>query len=515
MLRLAPPPALLSSFSDDALPAVSRDRAWLTGLVRELRALPAETDWVEFKVGQKDPEKIGRTVAALSNAAALANRDRAWLIWGIEDRTHEIVGTRFVPSRARKGNEPLEAWLARLLAPRIHIAFHEVEVGERPVVILEIGRATGQPVAFRGEEFIRVAAATRRLRDYPERARELWRSFDTVPFEKRLAAERVSGPEVLRLLDHAACFHLLHAPPAADEARTLEALERERLIARGEAGGFDITNLGAILLARRLDDFDGLFRKKVRFVEYRDPSRTEALREREETGGYAAGFGALMDHIRARLPMFETVSDGFRRTIVEYPDLAVRELLVNALIHQDFSVSGAGPMVELFAGRLEITNPGEPLVDPGRFIDSPPVSRNERLASLMRRFELCEERGSGIDRVVAEVERRQLPAPRFEVPPGATRVVLFARKELRKMDRSERIRATYQHACLKAVSREFLTNGSLRKRFGIVENNRAAVSRYIREAVDAGMIAPFDRDAAPRFRKYRPFWAQPSAPEGG
>lgn len=315
-----------------------------------------------------------------------------------------------------------------------------------PLIRAAVGRASGQPVAFAGEEFVRVAATTRRLRDYPERARALWRSFDSVPFESGIAAEQVPGPEVLRLLDHGAYFDLLHAPPAADEARTLEALERDRLVARGEAGGFDTTNLGAILLARRLGDFGRLFRKTVRFVEYRGPGRTEALREHEEPGGYAAGFHTLMNHLAARLPAVETMEGAFRRTVVEYPDLAVRELLANALIHQDFSVSGAGPMVELFAGRLEITNPGEPLVDAGRFIDSPPISRNERLASLMRRFELGEERGSGIDRVVAEIERHQLPAPRFEVPPGSTRVVLFVRRELREMDRSERIRATSTHA---------------------------------------------------------------------
>ena len=94
---------------------------------------------------------------------------------------------------------------------------------------------------------------------------------------------------------------------------------------------------------------------------------------------------------------------------VEVP--AVRELVANALIHQDFSVTGAGPMVEIFDGRIEITNPGEPLVDTRRFLDNPPASRNEALTSLMRRFDICEERGSGIDKVVAEVERHQLPAP--------------------------------------------------------------------------------------------------------
>ena len=101
-----------------------------------------------------------------------------------------------------------------------------------------------------------------------------------------------------------------------------------------------------------------------------------------------------------------------------FPELAVRELVANALIHQDFFVTGAGPMVEIFDDRIEITNPGEPLVDTQRFVDTPPRSRNEALASLMRRFRICEERGSGIDKVVLQVELFQLPAPLFETPGG-------------------------------------------------------------------------------------------------
>ncbi|MDC4222968.1 MAG: hypothetical protein MPW15_01640 [Candidatus Manganitrophus sp.] len=98
--------------------------------------------------------------------------------------------------------------------------------------------------------------------------------------------------------------------------------------------------------------------------------------------------------------------------------MAVRELVANALIHQDFFVTGAGPTVEIFDDRIEITNPGEPLVEPQRFVDTPPRSRNEALASLMRRFRICEERGSGIDKVVFQIEFYQFPAPIFEVAGG-------------------------------------------------------------------------------------------------
>ena len=164
-------------------------------------------------------------------------------------------------------------------------------------------------------------------------------------------------------------------------------------------------------------------------------------------------------------------------------------------------------MVELFEDRIEITNPGEPLVETARFLDSPPTSRNEGLASLMRRLGICEERGSGIDKVVAQVERYQLPAPLFEVPPGFTRVVLFGPRPLSGMDKGDRVRACYLHACLKYVQRDYLTNASLRERFDVAEHNKAKVSRFIKEAVEAGAIAPFDPHAARRLMKYVPAWA--------
>jgi len=164
-------------------------------------------------------------------------------------------------------------------------------------------------------------------------------------------------------------------------------------------------------------------------------------------------------------------------------------------------------MVEIFDDRMEITNPGEPLVDTQRFIDTPPKSRNEALASLMRRFRICEERGSGIDKVVAQVELYQLPAPSFEAPEGFTRAVLFAQRPLNAMDKADRVRACYLHACLKWVMRDYLINASLRERFGVEERNKAAVSRYIREAIEDGAIKPFDEDASKKQMKYVPFWA--------
>lgn len=484
-----------------------RTPEYLAGLVRELCKLPRETEWLEFKVDNADPQEIGEYLSALANAAAYNGKAYAYLVWGVEDQTHRIIGTRFVPTASKKGNEPLETWLLRLLTPKIHFRFYELTLEGLPVVLLEIGRAFRHPVRFQNEAFIRIGSVKKPLKEAPDRERELWRIFDQTPFEDLVAVERAGADEVLRLLDYPAYFDLLERALPADRDGIVEALADDGLIGPCEAGGWNITNLGAVLFAKRLDDFPTLRRKAARVIQYRGASRIETLKEQVGAKGYASGFEGLIGFVNGLLPSNEVIGKALRRTVPMFPELAIRELVANALIHQDFFVTGAGPMVEIFGDRIEITNPGEPLVDPQRFVDTPPKSRNETLASLMRRFRICEERGSGIDKVVSQIELFQLPAPLFEVPKGFTRAVLFAHRPLKDMDKADRIRACYLHACLKWVTRDYLTNASLRERFGVEEKNKATVSRYIREAVEAGMIRPFDEDAARKLMKYVPYWA--------
>lgn len=485
----------------------NHDPGYLTGLVRELINLPRETEWVEFKNENDNPQEIGEYISALANSASLNGKAFAYLLWGIDDTTHDTIGTAFEPILARKGNEPLETWLLRLLSPRIDFRFHEVAIDGRKVVLLEIDRASRHPVAFEGVEYLRIGESKRKLKDYPEKERALWRILDQVRFEDIVAAERLGPDQILSKLEYPAYFDLLEVPLPDGHSAILDVLEKDRLIAPCEAGGFNITNLGAILFARRLSDFPSLRRKAIRVVQYRGTGRTETIREQEGGRGYACGFEGLIGFINGLLPSNEVIGSALRQTLPMYPEPAVRELVANALIHQDFLVSGTGPMVEIFDDRIEITNPGEPLVDTQRFVDTPPRSRNEALASMMRRFRVCEERGSGIDKVVFQVELFQLPAPLFEKPEGFTRAVLFAHRPLNRMDKADRIRACYLHACLRYVTRQPMNNTSIRKRFGIEPVNKAIASRLIREALEARMIRLVSEEVADKLRAYVPFWA--------
>ncbi|MCB1777104.1 MAG: putative DNA binding domain-containing protein [Candidatus Competibacteraceae bacterium] len=488
--------------------SIDQPESELLGILAELRKLPRETEWAEFKHNNAEPEEIGEYLSALANAAALTGKVHAWLVWGVNNDTHEIIGTTFNPVAAKVGNEELESWLLRLLSPKINFRFYRFQAEDKPVVLLEISAAFRHPVQFKGTEFIRVGSYKKKLKDFPEKERELWRVFDRTPFEKEIAAENIAAEEVLRLLDYPAYFDLLSLPLPEERDGILSALTADDMIAPGKSGKWNITNLGAVLFAKRLGDFRTLTRKAVRMVLYKGESRVETVREQEGSKGYAAGFEGLIGFVTNLLPSNEVIGQALRKQVPMFPELAIRELVANAIIHQDFHLTGTGPMVEIFAGRMEITNPGLPLVQTDRFLDSPPRSRNEALASFMRRIGVCEERGSGVDKVVFQTELYQLPAPLFETTGEHTRAVLYAHRDLKEMDKADRIRACYLHACLRYVQRDHMTNATLRERFGIDEKNSAIASRLIKETLEAELIAPYDEHAGRKYMKYLPWWAK-------
>jgi len=246
----------------------------------------------------------------------------------------------------------------------------------------------------------------------------------------------------------------------------------------------------------------------VRVIIYKGNNRIEAIKEQEGGKGYAAGFEGLVKYIMDQLPTNEVIESAIRKQVKVYPEKAIREFVANALIHQDFAITGAGVLVEIFSDRVEITNPGAPLVDTNRFIDTAPKSRNECLASLLRRLNICEERGSGIDRAIDAIEVYQLRAPKFIKGDEYTRIIIFAPVPLAKMDSDDRIRACYQHCCLHYVNNQIVNNQSVRKRFNIPKNNHPMASRIIAETVEAGLIKSANPESqSKKFANYIPFWA--------
>jgi ATP-dependent DNA helicase RecG len=321
------------------------------------------------------------------------------------------------------------------------------------------------------------------------------------------ARESASPDEVVALLDTQSFFDLMQLPYPTTREAVLARLAQERLIEQRPAG-WQISRLAAILLAKRLDAFSHeLARKAPRVVIYAGTDKLETREDKPGVRGYAVGFESLVDFVHSAAPQNRFVEQVVREEVKMFPRQAIRELVANALIHQDFLATGASVMIEMFADRLEISNPGLPPIRVERFIDEY-RSRNERLAELMRRMGICEEKGSGIDKVISAAEVFQLPAPDFRAGETRTTAILFAHQDFADMSKPDRVRACYQHCCLKYVNNQRMSNQSLRERFKLQESKAVTVSQVIGAAKEAGLIKTDESETtSTRYARYLPFWA--------
>jgi len=458
------------------------------------RSIASETQNLEFKEAknQYDTKKLCRY------CVAIANEGGGHLVLGVADKPpRPVVGSEAFPD-TQDIAEKLFQWLGFRV---------DVEAVAHPdgrvLVFIIPGRPKGTAYHYDGAYLMRsgeelVPMSEDQLRRIFAEGQPDWLEFP--------ALKDSSAQDVVQLLDTQAFFDLLHLPYPTDQAGVLARLLDERLIERS-ASGFHILNIGAVLLAKSLRSFPGISRKAARVIVYAGESKMQTLSDQMGEKGYAVGFTGLVQYVMGKLPQNEVIEGAIRKEIKLVPEVVIRELLANALIHQDFEMGGASPTVEVFSNRVEIANPGEPIVPVERFIDGY-QSRNERLADLMRRFGICEEKSSGIDRVIEAAELMQLPAPEFLTGHKRTTVVIHGPRSFRDMNGSDRVRACYQHCVLQYVLRRQMTNQSLRERFGLSEGSSNTVSQIITATIEQGLVkndpnAPDSR----RYARYIPSWA--------
>lgn len=479
----------------------------LITLVNELRKMKTENNWLEFKHNNYDPEMIGKDISALANGAAYAEKPCAYMIWGIHDETHDVIGTELNQYNLKVGNQEIESWLRTLLSKNADFEFNTVEMDNTKVVVLIIYKAANQTVTFKKVDYIRVGSYTKALNEYPAIQAQLWDRIRSQKFEEMISKSDLPLQDALNLLDYSSYFELLNEPIPTSLESISHYLIEDDIIRKQDNGLYGISNLGAILFSKKSAAFKNIDRKSIRVVQYQGDDRLAILKEYTGTKGYAVGFSGLIQFLEALLPAREVIKGATRKTYLAYPSVALREIIANALIHQDFSITGTGPLVEIFGSRIEVTNPGTPLVDINRIIDNPPKSRNEKLASLMRRLKMCEELGSGWDRIAISCEMQQLPAPKIVLYEENTKVYLYSEMPFANIPLEDKIWACYLHACIKYVSNDGLTNSSLRERFGLGDGSSASISRLIKDTVEAKLVKPINPDTAPRYMKYVPFWA--------
>lgn len=461
-------------------------------------AAPAESEHLEFKEAKQQFD----TTKLLHYCVALANEGGGHLILGVSDRPpRRVVGTQ-----AFAATTDLNAIKARIVEKlRIRVDAVELAHPDGRVLVFEIpSRPAGHPLDFDGAYLMR--AGEDLVPMTPDQLRRIFAEGQADWFS-RPARQNASADEVVALLDTQTYFELSKLPYPTTREGVLARLAGEDLIVQA-AGGWVITNLAAILLAKRLDAFTPeLARKAPRVVIYEGIDKTQTREDKTGGKGYAVGFESLVDFVHSAAPQNRSIEQVVREEVKMFPKQALRELIANALVHQDYQASGASVMIEMYADRVEVSNPGRPPISVERFIDEY-RSCNERVADLMRRLGICEEKGSGVDKVVKAAEVFQLPAPDFRVGELRTTAVLFAHQDFAAMSKADRVRACYQHCCLMYVSNQRMSNQSLRERFGLPESKAATVSLVIGAAKEGGVIkADESETSSTRYARYLPFWA--------
>ena len=478
-------------------------------LVMTLLEEREECQWLEFKSGNFNPEMIGQDISAIANGATLCDRPCGYMLWGVDNETREVESAELKEDfrKLKKGGQELENWLRQMLSKNADFEWSVAKLPSGKVGVLKIDAAQGQPVAFQKCGYVRIGSYTKKLNEYPVVEEKLWRKLRIGRFEVMPSIEPLALPEALSMIDYVSYFDQMGVPVPSDQTGIAHFMVEEGVLKREDSSLYSITNLGALLLAKRLSDFKSVSRKALRVVQYERRDRLNILRDATIDKGYLPGLDEAIKLIRAIVPTREDIGEAYRVQKTEYPIGAIREAVVNALIHQDFTVRGTGPLVEIFPDCLEISNAGIPLVDIKRIVDSPPKSRNEAMAALARRVNMCEELGSGWDRIVVFCELCQLPTPTIHLYEEGTKVIIYSTIPFSAQTNESRLWALYMHACIKYTQRNQLSNASLRARFGLKPSSAGMISRLIKIAVQKRLIKVFDESASLKFKRYVPYWA--------
>lgn len=386
----------------------------LIALVDRLRRLPRETEWLEFKHNNADPQEISDYLSALANEAALLNQPRGYLIFGIADASHAVVGSHFDPYTAKaKGNQHLLPWLAAQLQPNPGIEPHCLDHPDGRVALLAVGPARGRPVEFRGQAYCRAGTSKTKLANHPEKARRLW--SQGIDWSATLCEDASLADLDPTAIAKAREQFLVKHPQQAQELASWDDrtfLNKARLLRQGS-----ITHTAILLLGR--PETSTLLSPAVAKVSWilKDADNRELDYAHIGPPFLLAGDQLLQ---RLRNLTVRALPSGtlFPQELSQYDPWVLREALHNAIAHQDYLRHGRITVVE-FPDRVLISNLGDFLPGSVQTVieqDAPQeLYRNQMLVDAMVELNLIDTQGGGIKRMFETQRRRSFPLPDYDL----------------------------------------------------------------------------------------------------
>lgn len=324
-------------------------------------------------------------------------------------------------------------------------------------------------------------------------------------FEKMLAKSNVLAEDAIELLDCQKLFVLLERTYPETSTEIMAKLVEFHFAIEKNTGKYDITNLGAILLGRRLEEFDSLKEKAVRVRDFTETATALAKKEQIGVKGYAVGFDGLIYYVMQRIPVAKNATGKEEDVIRWHFTEIIEEIILNAFINQDFTQQGS-PVISIFPKYIEVMTPGRPFIDSKRLWDSEPCLRNPLSAYALREMGLFNKYGKGYEKVISLSETLNLPIPAISEDGNNTKVIISLKKGFKEFSHKEKIEACYAHVSLNYINGKIANNSSLRKRFELQEYEKDKVSRVYHDACEMGLIK-IKNGTGIKNRAYIPVWA--------
>lgn len=356
----------------------------LKKIVLELCSYEDEQEWFEFKENWFQPDILGEYVSALSNAAAFHHKDQAYFVWGVNNDTHEIVGTTF-NQYCDYNKEPFQNYLARNLFPSINFLFEEATINDKRVVVLVIPAAEEIPTAFKEKRFIRIGSSKANLKDYPKREIQLFKILDG----------REETIETLSAKYQDLTFSKLFGYYGSRGIVLNEKTFEKNLGLRNKNGDYN-------LLAQLLSD-NSHFPLRVSIFEGETKgSNLFSVRE--------FGYNCLLyslDEVLRYGDVLNLIQTDESERVMERPETplfdneAFREAIINAFLH-NLWVSGNEPMISVFSNRMEILSRGTlaPTQTMEGFFLGESVPVNEKLSEIFLQLHISEKSGRGVPKII-------------------------------------------------------------------------------------------------------------------
>lgn len=376
-------------------------------MIKEL-LLKEESKTLEFKENTHSLQNIIKSVIAFANTAG------GTIVIGVEDKTKKLVGIEKPLDQEERLINSISESIAPLLVPDIEIQTYK----EKEIIIIKVPHVAGpfyiKSVGMETGTYVR-SGSTNRLADT-----EMLDSLKL--FAKKTTFDEIPFLGKLDVLDVAAIQNAFKPLKRSINSRKLEGLG----VVVSHMDKLYPSNGGVILFSHNRDiAFPDALIRCARFISH---SRSNVLDHTIIKSYPHIAVEEAIAFIEKNTLKGAVIGRTKRIDVPQYPPIAIREAIINAIVHADYAIKGSSIMIAIFDDRIEITNPGG--LRMGMTLEDAIAGsskvRNRVIARVFNELQFIEQWGSGLKKIIEACEKRGLEKPIFEDKIDEFKVTLFA-----------------------------------------------------------------------------------------